>query len=264
MVELPSIPLPPAAKYNAIHPGRDAPQPGMVELIDTRLGRNLTLGRDQAPQSLIDASGTSLRAQVATIHAQVDIPADAYVGIGADRHAPILGLLQWGQGGAKFTATIDLRTGVCASVVASSVQLSAVYAKSDTLPGADTRALRANVGAAVVWGTRASRARVTRTLPRVTIPNAATQTFEVPEFADSVLFFVNASAFYAAASTSVITLHGGPTPTDDPEAAFLAGTLGVQPLTMNGLALSGDTRFVSLTNASGAGFVCRPSFNLAL
>lgn len=255
---------PPAVSYNPIWPGRDAPQPGLVEVRDTRLGRNLILERGAAAQSLIDASGTSLRGTIATIHCQVEIFSNAYDGIASDRHAPILGLLQWGQGGAKFTAQIDLRTGVCATLVASSVQLSAVFAGNDAAPGADTRALRAAVGAAVVWGTRSSRARATRTLPRTSIANAATATFEVPPFADSVCFFVDHSAFYAAASTSVITLHGGPLITDDPEAVLIAGQLGVQPLTMNGIALSGDTRFVSLTNSSGAGFIARPSFNLAI
>lgn len=245
-----------------IWPGRDKPQPGMVELHDAQLGRNLQILRDGAPMSLIDASGTSLRGTIATIHCQVDVPANAYDGIASDRHAPVQGLLTWGQGGAKFQATIDLRTGICATVVASSVQLSAQFARADASP--DTRALTASVGAAVVWGTRASRARVTRTLPRVTFADGAVATFEVPPFADTVCLFAPVAAFYAAASSSVVTLHGGPAITDDPELSVLAGTLGVQPLTMNGIALSGDTRYVSVTNHTGAPLTLRPSFNLAL
>jgi len=251
-----------ADQLRPVWPGRDAPQPGLVEVRDTHLGRSFRQPREQAAQSLINAGGRSQQAMMATIHAQVTVPEEAYpVGV-LNRRAPLVGLLQWGQGGATFDAKIDLRTGVCASLVASTVQLSCIFERADADP--DERALFADVSAAVVWGTRPGRARATRTLPKATIAIAGTSTFAVPAFAYAVTIFTPTAAFYAAASTSVITLHGGPLITDDPELSVLAGTLGPQPLTFDGLLLSGHTRFLSIANTTGALLPVQLTFALEL
>lgn len=245
------------------NPGHERPERCMNADLDARLGWNKTLTREGGSIALINASGRAQDGFIATICAQVIVPPTAYEGIASDRHAPILGLLEWGHGSARFQASIDLRTGVCATVVATSVTVNAIMGPAPAA-GLDTRALSVECSAAVVWGTRPGRARATRTLPRTTIANAGTATFEVPPFADSVRFFVNNSAFYGAASTSVVTLHGGPSSTDDPELIVTAGLLGVQPLTMCGVALSGDTRFVSLINNSGGDLIARACFDLTL
>lgn len=233
----------------------------MLDVADAQLGRNVRLERTSPPLSVLYPRGKSQGARIATVHAQVDVPEAAYAAAG-DNRAPIVGLLTWGQGAAKFTAEVDIRNGTCFSLVASDVSLTVRFDAADADP--DTRASFANVGAAVVWGDRPARARPSRTLPRVTLGNGASETYAVPAFAYSVTFFANLAAFYAAASTSTITLHGGPTPTDDVECIVSAGALGTSQLTQEGLLLSGNTRFVTLTNNSGGNLVVRPSFALAL
>lgn len=247
-------------RWRGVWPGRDNPEPPLLGAKDTQLGRTVPLVPTQGPVSLIQATGTSQGGYIATIHAQVIIPPDAYPA-GVDRFAPVVGLLQWGQGGATFNATIDLRTGVCASLVASSVQLSAVF-EPTTAP--DQRATTAQVSAAVVWGTRPGRARATRTLGPVTLAPAASTTFEVPPFASTVALFAPLAAFYAPASTSLLTLHEGPLVTDRPELAVTTGQLGAQQLTLDGVALAGLTRFLTVTNNEAAPIALRAVFGLEL
>jgi hypothetical protein len=246
-----------------IAPGLDPPGPGLVDVRDAQLGRVQTLERDGPNVSLIMAEGRCQQARMATIHAQVVVMDGAFPAAAPDRRAPIVGLLQWGQGGATFKADIDLRTGVCASLVASTVSLQARFEANDD-PAADQRAFRVQVAGAVVWGTRPGRARTTRTLPRAVLAIAASGTFEVPPFASTVTIYTPIAAFYAAASTSVITLHGGPTITDDPELIITAGALGVQPLVFDGLLLAGATRFVTVQNLTGALLPLRLTFGLEL
>jgi hypothetical protein len=249
--------------YNPIFPGRVGEEPPILYAREAQLGRTLRVPRTSGvPMPLITATGATKAAMMVTLHAQVVIPADALVVGGADRRAPLTGVLQWGQAGATFSCKFDLRTGVCATLVASSVQLSAVFEAPDTDP--DTRALFADVAAACVWGTRASRSRVTRTLPRASIANGASATFEVPPFATTLTVFTTAATFYAAASTSTVTLHGGPLVTDDPELVVTAGALGAGPLTLDGVALSGHTRFVTITNHEGATIPVQLTFGLAI
>lgn len=241
-------------------PGGGEP-PSMLQVADGQLGWGKELSREQSPIALITAEGKSQDGLIATIHAQVsDV---RYPTAGPDRRAPIKGLLQWGQGGASFTAEIDIRTGVCASLVATTVRLNAVYEANDD-PDADARATQVRVAAAVVWGTRPGRGRATRTLPRTTIAIAGAATFEVPPFAYSLTFFTPISAFYGAASTNVITLHGGPLVTDDPELIVTSGQLTTQPLVFDGLLLSGNTRFVTVANTTGAPLPIRACFGLEL
>lgn len=230
---------------------------GLLERSDAQLGRGVPVARGGVPVPLIQAAGSSQRARMATLHAQVtDLVFPTAV---LDRRAPIVGLLQWGQGGASFKADIDLRTGVCASLVASSVTLSV------RIDGNDPEIIEgATVAAAVVWGTRPGRCRATRTLPRETIAPAASFTWAVPSFAYSLQLFTPIAAFYAPASTSIVTLHEGPLVTDDPELAIAAGALTVQPLTLDGLALSGNTRFATVQNLTGAPLPIRPTFCLEL
>lgn len=234
----------------------------MLGVADEQLGRNVRIERNGPVNSILYPRGKSQDACIATVHAQVIVPEDAYTGI-SDQRAPIVGVLTWGQGGAHFTAEIDLRNGTCFSVVASDVSLGARFEASDT--DTDTRATYALVAAAVVWGDRPARARPARTLPRVTIADTARHTWAVPPFAYSVSLFVRDSAFYAAASTSQIALHSSPDPlTSDIEAIVTAGQLGTSQLTQEGLILPGNTRYVTLTNLLGGPIVVRPSFALAL
>jgi hypothetical protein len=236
-------------------------QVSMLDVADTQLGRNVTVKRSDAPQPLIFARGHSQGAQIATVHAQVDVPESAYAAGGGDR-APIVGLISWGQGAAKFTAEVDLRNGTCFSLVASDVTMNVRFDAADDNP--DTRALLANVAGAVVWGDRPARARPTRTLPRTVVASAGSATFAVPAFAYSLTLFAPSSGLYAAAATSTITLHGGPAAADDPELVVTTGELGTSQLTQEGLLLSGNTRFVTFTNNSGGSLTVRPSFALAL
>lgn len=234
----------------------------MLDGPDTALGRNVVLRREAAPVPLIFARGISQGAFIATVHAQVIIPAEAFAGDPGDRRAPIVGLLQWGQGGATFSAEVDLLNGTCFSLVAADVTMNARFEAADAQP--DTRALFANIGAAVVWGDRPARARPTRTLGRVTVADTASHTFAVPAFAYSVGFYGPASALYGAGAASTITLHEGPDPTDDPELIVTMGELGTSQLTQEALLLSGNSRFVTFTNHGLDSIVVRPTFALAL
>lgn len=237
-------------------------QVSMLDNDDTQLGRNIRLLRDAAPAPLIYARGHSQRACIATVHAQVIVPPEAYAGDAGDRRAPIVGLLSWGQGGASFSAEVDLLNGTCFSLVAADVTMNCRFEAKDT--DADTRALFALVGAAVVWGDRPARARPTRTLGRVTLATATAHTFAVPAFAYSVGFYMPTSAQYLAAATSTITLHEGPDPTDDPELVVTMGELGTSQLTQEALLLAGNSRFVTFSNSSGGNLTLRPVFALAL
>jgi len=240
----------------------DGIEHAMLDVKDTQLGRNQRISRTDAPKSVLFAKGRSQQALIATVHTQVIVPLDAYAGAPGDRRAPIVGLLKWGQGAANFTAEIDIRNGTSFSVVAADVSLDMVFEKADTDP--DTRALSADVAAAVVWGTRPGRSRPTRTLGRVTIATGTSHTFPVPAFAYAVAFYMPTAAQYAAAATSTITLHEGPDVTDDPELVVTMGELGTTPLTLDGLLLSGNTRFVTFTNNSGGNLTIRPTFALEL
>jgi hypothetical protein len=234
----------------------------MLDGPDAALGRSVRLLREAAPVPLIFARGESQGAFIATVHAQVIVPPEAFAGDAGDRRAPIVGLLTWGQGGASFSAEVDLLNGTCFSLVAADVTMNARFEAADVQP--DTRALFANIAAAVVWGDRPARARPTRTLGRVTLADAASHTFAVPAFAYSVGFYMPTSAQYLAAATSTITLHQGPDPTDDPELVVTMGELGTSQLTQEALLLSGNSRFVTFTNHAAAPLTIRPTFALAL
>jgi len=239
------------------------PTPGLVQVSDAQLGRSQRVDRDGVAQTLVYAEGRSQDGYIATVHVGIRVPLDAYpAGIG-NRRAPLVGLLGWGQGGARFEAEIDLRTGAVASVVASSIMLAARFDPATAAP--DDRALFAELSGAVVWGTRPGRARTTRTLPPATIAVApGAQTFAVPPFAATVTIYTPTAGWYAAGSASVITLHGGPLVTDDPELAITAGELGTGPLLLDGLLLSGNTRFVTIANALGVGLPVQLTFGLEL
>lgn len=245
-----------------VWPGRSGPEPMLLDATEAQLGRSVRLFRDGPPVGLINATGATRRAQLVTVQAQVIVPADGY-GVGADRRAPIIGRLQWGQAGASFTADVDINNGTTFSLVASSVTLLALFDPSDVTP--DTRAVHADCSASVVWGNRPARARPQRTLPRVpALADGGVATFAVPAFAYSLMVLADTAAFYAAASTSTITFHGGPTPADDPQLVVTAGALGTSQLTQEGVILGGSTRFVSVTNHTGAPLNLRASFALAL
>jgi len=243
------------SEWNAM----DHPQGGLVQVADTQLGRRELLHPNDSPVPLIWAEGKSQDARMATIHCQVTGTSPAAWPAGADRRAPIKGLLGWGQGGARFSAEIDLRTGVVASVVASSVSLSAQFEQESgsLIP-------EVVVAGAIVWGTRPGRGRCTRTLPRVTIPIGGSATFEVPPFAYTVTPYTTAAGWYALASSTPITLHEGPTAADDPELVITAGELGSGVLLFDGLNLSGNTRYVTVGNTTGAPLPMRLTFGLEL
>lgn len=241
--------------------GRPGQRAGMVEVDDTQLGRTLQLTRNSAPIALINAQGRSQQAMIGSIHCSVEVPGYP-AGINSGRYAPVIGLLTWGQGGANFKAKIDLRTGLCCSVVASTVTLNVVYEATAVTP--DPRAEVVNVSAALVWGTRPSGARVTRTLPAVTLAPAASATFEVPVFAYAVCLYSTNPDIYDPASTSLITMHGGPLVADDPELIIPAGVLDASAIVNDGIQLSGNTRFVTFTNNEAGAVTIRPTFLLAL
>lgn len=237
-------------------------EPSMLGVADEQLGRNVRIVRDGPLQSVLYPRGKSQDACIATVHAQVIVPDAAYTGI-SDQRAPIVGVLQWGQGAATFSAEVDLRNGTCFSLVASQVSLGARFEVADADP--DTRAQFALVAAALVWGDRPARARPSRTLPRSTVANAAHVTWPVPAFAYAFNLFVRDSNFYLAASTSQLAFHEGPDPTtSDIDLIVTAGELGTSQLTQEGVILPGNTRYVTLTNLSGGNLVVRPSFALAL
>ncbi len=240
----------------------DKPQPGLIEVTDAKLGKTVRIARESAAVSVLFPQGRCQQALVATLYCTAVVPLDAYPPGVLNRRAPLVGRLQWGQGGATFSADIDIRTGIVATIVASSVSLAVQFEAADDVP--DSRALFADVSAGIVWGTRGGRARVTRTLPRSTVPIAGTITYPVPQGATALTLYTTQAGWYAAGSVSTITLHGGPLVTDDPELTITAGALGVTPLVFEGLTLSGNTRFVTVDNLSGALLPLQATFLLNL
>jgi hypothetical protein len=250
--------------FNPVWPGRPGQAPGLVQgSPDTKFGRNTTVRKAQPAQGLLQADGRCEDGFVATIHAQVQnvvFPP----GVTHNRRCAVVGLLQWGQGGATFKAEIDLRTGVCATIVASGVSMQAMLEPS-LGESPDGTALSADVSAAIVWGTRSSRGRATRT-KRLLVPANTDGAIEVPPFAYSVSLYAPDVDFYDEGSnTCLMTFAGGPTTTDDPQATFALSPFIPQLIgSPDGLLLPGHTRYIILTNNLADDLTLTATFGLAL
>lgn len=236
------------------------PQRQINEQPDVAMGRALVLERG-AGVELIRSPGTSEGARVVTVHAGVTFN-DQDVPIDGQRTLGLLGILEWGQGGATFRAEVDIKSGAAFTVVASFVSLRVTYEPAIGDP--DGRFLRCFVSAALVWGTRPGRGLATRTL-RAVIADGGSHTFVVPNWAFAVQFLTPANAWYAAPlAASAITFHGGPTPADDPSLVVSPAEVGLAALTLDGVKLAESVRFVTVTNALGAPLPLRAVFPLEL
>lgn len=216
------------------------------------------------PAELIRAQGTSVGAQMVTVHVGVSWPADAIPAAGFSRRLPLKGRLQWGNAASTFSADVDCHNGAAYSVVASSVTFS-VQMEDDGQP-LDQRFAQAEVQAALVWGTRHGGSECTRTLDARTIADNAGETWPVPPWAHAVLIeCITPDFFDAPDGDGAILLHGGPTILDDPSLLIYPAQAGAALFRGPGLALAESARFLSVLNTSGGVWTnVRPVFLLAL
>jgi len=112
------------------------------------MGRALVLERG-AGVELIRSPGTSEGARVVTVHTGVTFN-DQDVPAAGQRTLGLVGILEWGQGGATFRAEVDIKSGTAFTLVASFVSLRVAYEPAIGDP--DGRFLRCFVAGALVWG----------------------------------------------------------------------------------------------------------------
>lgn len=241
-------------------------EPHINETQDVQMGRTVLLelaGERRA--ELIRSPGTSVGARMVTTHIWVNPPGtpDWPADVGA-RSLPLVARLRWGNGAGEFRAELDVKGGAVASLVASYLDVIVEY--EPQLPPAipDRRAVRANVSAALVWGTRGGWSDPTRTR-RLTLPDADTVvTVQIPPWAHSVALLSSNGAWYASADT--ITLHGGPDVTDDPTLSLTPVIAGGAPTLAStpGLELANTSRFLTINHAAGLATEIAAVFYLAL
>lgn len=230
-------------------------QPPRVVGGRTQLRREVDLNNPRSvirPYSCADDHGTVMTISMQTAN-RVFTNTPPFIG-------EVIGFVNWGVGGALFTAEIDIHEGTQISIVATSVSLSAALL-ADLDNGEANEIESVDVIGSITIGTRAPRAQVNRSYGQRIVPNGASYNIPVPPFAFAFyLFSLNNDVFLPGGST--IRMFGGPYGTTpigliDPPT-LLAGQ------NSEGFRLPEQCRTIQITNTSGDNAAIIPMYNLNL
>lgn len=215
----------------------------ILDQSDQELGRVLPIIASTHPSALIKPVGKSQDTEVVTVDLGIQIQTRAPSPPNVDRRSDVLAVIQWGVGGASFSAEVDFARGTQVSFVASQVSVSARFA--ETAPEVDERVL---VAAGIAWGSRAARSYPTRTIPSTTLTAAGGPViFPVPPFAYAVQIFTDP---VGAAAAGPVEFLGGPLGTDQTTHVEDIGAWGATVLANEGVKLPPSTRFIQITPAN--------------
>ena len=232
---------------------------------ERNLGGSEAILRERAgrPTAIIRASGSSLYSHTVTVNLGLGdlIFPDGVTG----RRANILALVEWGQGGGSFRAEVDVKEGSALTVVATFLNISAMFDPDDPAETPDVRPESAVVTAALIWGSRPGGPIPTRTQRRA-IPSAGSAIVPIPNFARSLGVSVGDSGVMAGTTPGLdLTFLGGPAATDL-ALLSLAGASGIlqESVTGLGICFPEGARFLEVSNATGAARDVSLAWNLAL
>lgn len=151
--------------------------------------------------------------------------------------------IKWGNGGARFSAVVDVRIGTMVTVLGSQLQVSAGYNVIN-----DNSIDEVIVNAALAHGSRPGSHYVTRTLPEIEVPaNSGAVDVLVPNFAYAFQAFSRTANF--AASTRAQVFGNFPPPNGSGRllhrftGADLAGAYF-----FDGLKIPGNSRVIRFIN----------------
>ena len=172
-----------------------------------------------------------------------------------------IALLNWGVGGARHLAEVDVRTGVQVSFPADHVDVGVRYQAPEEAEGVgpvDRGRFKATVG----WMPKASCCCATRTFRRTTIDGGGgVADFLVPNFACAVQMFAAEIEAYLPSTT--MQVFSGSTALS-PIVLAVTGTDLRAALSSTGIKLPGQAHLVRFTNAAVAAIRIAPSFALGI